>query len=71
MGLGSRSNLMTRAAGVLQGAFERRRNAACAGFEELRGEGAFLAPDHQAPALQGDLGLAGPLQLDADRAEAG
>lgn len=69
--LGSRSNLMAKAAGALQGAFERRRKAHRAGFEALRAEGAFRAPEHLAPGLQADLGLAGPLVPDAQRAEAG
>jgi len=54
-----------------QAAYEAQRKAHRAAFEQLREEGAFLAPEHLVPGLQGDLGLAGPLQLDAARAEAG
>ncbi len=68
---GSRSNLMAKAAGVLQGAFQRRRNAHRTGFEALSETGAFKAPAHLAPALQGDLGLAAALAPDTARAEAG
>lgn len=73
MTAGSRSNLVTRAAAQLQGAFERRRAAVRSGFEGLCEQGAFRAPEHLAPALQGDLGLGlmCPLPVDASRAEAG
>jgi hypothetical protein len=68
---GSRGNLMSQAAGVLQRTYERSRAAARAGFEQLADQGAFLAPFRPTHAPQGELGLPEPLRLDGHLAEAG
>lgn len=52
-------------------AYEAHRKAHRTAFEALAAEGAFRAPEHLVPGLQGSLGLAGALELDAQRAEAG
>jgi len=68
-GRGSRANLMAH---LLQHAFKRRRNEVRTAFEQLlKAEGPYRAPEHLAPGQQGDHGLGGALQLDAQRAEVG
>lgn len=67
----SRHNFV-RAAERLQAGYAASRAARRAEFEAMAAAGAFRAPDHLHPALQGDLGLApaAPMAADDIRAEA-
>lgn len=55
----------------LQAAYAAARAVHRTLFEALAASGAFRAPEHLRPGLQAQLPLAGELELDADRAEAG
>jgi hypothetical protein len=54
----------------LQHAYSAYRVQWSAEFRELRAQGAFIAPEHLRPALQGALGLVEPLREDAGLTEA-
>lgn len=67
---GSRSNLIGKAAEILQAKYARRRSVAAVAFQELRDAGAFHAPIHLVVGLQAELGLPEPLRLDQALLEA-
>jgi len=67
---GSRQNLVSSAARVLQSAFARRRAAARLDYEALQAAGAFRAAFEPIFPRQAELGLPMPLAPDPTYAEA-